>query len=211
MSSQLQSLLAELSGQPKLGDVKKRGKEIKKDHELALALWASGDFYPRMLATLIFDKKQLSEAFLETIADDMLSHQEQERNHLGDWMLANQLSKDKQLVALMETWCDHPSPVMRRWYWYHQARLRWMGRTPPPANSAELLARLEANMSNEVAEVQWAMNFCAGQIGIFEPALRPRCIALGERSGLYKDEKVAKNCTPNYLPEFIRIEVAKRQ
>ena len=28
--------------------------------------------------------------------------------------------------------------------------------------------------------------------------------------GLYKDEKVAKNCTPSYLPEFIRIEVAKR-
>jgi hypothetical protein len=37
-----------------------------------------------------------------------------------------------------------------------------------------------------------------------------RCIKLGKALGLYKDEHVAKNCTPSYLPEFIRIEVAKR-
>lgn len=27
---------------------------------------------------------------------------------------------------------------------------------------------------------------------------------------LNEDERVSKNCTPSYLPEFIRIEVAKR-
>ena len=34
---------------------------------------------------------------------------------------------------------------------------------------------------------------------------------LRKKLGLYKDEKGAKNCTPSYLPEFIRIEVAKRE
>ena len=34
---------------------------------------------------------------------------------------------------------------------------------------------------------------------------------MGKTLGLYKDEPVAKNCTPSYLPEFIRIEVAKRE
>lgn len=48
--------------------------------------------------------------------------------------------------------------------------------------------------------VQWAMNFCAGQIGILEPEYRSRCIALGEGVGLYKDEIVRKNCVPSYLP-----------
>jgi hypothetical protein len=53
------------------------------------------------------------------------------------------------------------------------------------------------------------MNFTAGQTGVFQPEYRQRCIALGERTGLYKDEMVAKNCTPSYLPAFISIQVAK--
>lgn len=53
------------------------------------------------------------------------------------------------------------------------------------------------------------MNFTAAQIGIFQEEYRSRCIALGERKGLYKDEKVAKNCTPNYLPKYIAIQVTK--
>ncbi len=60
-------------------------------------------------------------------------------------------------------------------------------------------------------EVQWAMNSCAGWIGVFESKLRPRCIKLGKKLGLYKDDPVPKNCTPSYLPEFIKIEAAKRE
>jgi len=54
------------------------------------------------------------------------------------------------------------------------------------------------------------MNFTAGWIGVYERKYRSRCIALGEKTGLYKDEMVSKGCTPNYLPEFIAIESSKR-
>jgi hypothetical protein len=63
---------------------------------------------------------------------------------------------------------------------------------------------------DEEPEVQWAMNFTAAQIGIFDEAFRSRSVALGEKTGLYKDEVVARGCTPNYLPSFIAIEVEKR-
>ena len=210
LSVRAKKIIAELDNEPKLGDIKKCGKEIKKDHDLAKELWSQGDYYPRLLATLIFDKKLLTEGELNKLASDLLTHEEDERNQLGDWLLANQLTKDRKLVALIETWQENPSPILRRWFWYYQARLRWMGKTPPPENSAELLDSLEAGMNIAEPEVQWAMNFCAGWIGIYEPQLRSRCVKLGQKLGLYKDEPVAKNCTPSYLPEFIRIEVAKR-
>lgn len=209
LSARATSLVAEIGENPKLGDLKKRGAEIKKDHELAMELWSTGEFYPRLLATLIFDKKLLSDEVLNELASDMLQHPPGERTQLADWLLANQLAKDKQLVSSMATWEKHPSPILRRWFWYHQARLRWVGQTPP-GNSAELLESLERDMAGAEPEVQWAMNFCAGQIGVHEPEYRSRCIQLGEAVGLYKDERVAKNCTPSYLPEFIRIEAAKR-
>lgn len=192
----------------RLGNLRKIAKTIKKDHELALELWATGGYQPRLLAILIMDKNLLTQEAIDSLAADMGDHDYDQRNQLADWLLSNQLTKSKKTVKLIETWESHPSPLLQRLYWYHQARLRWTGKTPPD-NSAALLESLEANMATAEPEVQWAMNFSAGQIGIHEPAYRAQCIALGERLGLYKDDPVPRGCTPNYLPEFIRIETDK--
>lgn len=210
LSVKAKKLVAEITnGNVKLGDLRTCAKAIKKDHDLARELWSTGEHYPRLLAALIFDPKLLTEKVVDQLASDVLRHDAEERNQLADWLLANQLAKDKKLVSRMTTWEKSPSPILRRWFWYHQARLRWVGQASP-GNSAELLASLENEMADAEPEVQWAMNFCAGQIGIHEPEFRSRCIKLGEELGLYKGDHVAKNCTPSYLPEFIRIEVAKR-
>ena len=209
VSNRAAEIASELNAEgTKLGDIKKLGKELKKDHDLAGELWATADFHPRLLATLIFDKNLLTQPVLDELAADMLAHSEIERNQLADWLLANQLMKSKRTAALIETWEENPSPMLRRLFWYHQARLRWTGKTQPN-NSAQLLESLERKLENEEPEVQWTMNFCACQIGLHEPAYRTRCIELGEKTGLYKDEPVARNCTPSFLPEFIRIESAK--
>lgn len=211
LSTRAKKLVAEITNRNvQLGDLKKRGKEIKKDHDLAMELWSTGDYYPRLLSSLIFDKKLLTENVIDQLASDVLQHNAKERNQLADWLLANQLAQDKKLASLVATWEKNPSPILRRLFWYHQARLRWTGQTPPD-NSANLLDSLENDMASAEPEVQWAMNFCAGQIAVHEPEFRSRCIKLGEALGLYKDEHVAKNCTPSYLPAFIRIEVAKRE
>jgi hypothetical protein len=138
----------------------------------------------------------------------MMVHEYDERLKLADWLLANQLTKTKKITALVESWEHHPSPILRRLFWYHQARLRWTGKTPPP-NTPLLLDSLKKEMAGEQPEVQWAMNFSAGQIGIYEPEYRSQCIELGETIGLYKGDPVPRGCTPDYLPDFIRIEAAK--
>jgi 3-methyladenine DNA glycosylase AlkD len=208
-STRAEHLVSEIAD-AKLGDIKRLAAEIKKDHELALELWATGAFRARLLAVLVFDKARLTQEAIDKLASDILAHDESEGAQLTDWLLANQLMKDRKLAALMETWEHNPSPILRRLFWYHQARLRWMGNAPP-GNTKELMESLEKGMTDAEPIVQWAMNFCAGQIGIHEPEYRSRCIALGERLGLYKDQKVPKNCVPSYLPEFIRIEAAKRE
>lgn len=192
----------------KLGDLRTIAKEIKKDHELAMELWSSENYLARQLAILIMDKKLLSQEVINQLDQDINKHSEDEKLQLIDWVMANQLAKDKKTAALMESWQNSPSSLQRRTFWYHQARLRWVGQTPPP-NTEELLSFIEKEIENELPEVQWAMNFTAAQIGVYQPEYRERCIALGERTGLYKDEMVAKNCTPSYLPEFINIQVAK--
>ncbi len=192
----------------KLGDLRKIAKEIKKDHQLAMELWSTGELLPRQLAILIMDKKVLTQDFIDHLDQGMQNHDYQERTQLADWLMANQLSKDKHTIALMESWEHSPSAMQRRIFWYYQARLRWTGQTPPD-NTEGLLSSIEEKIVKEAPEVQWAMNFTAAQIGIFESEHRARCISIGKQNGLYKDEVVPKGCTPSYLPEFIRIQVDK--
>lgn len=209
MLEQVEKLLVHLETVTKRGDLKKLAKSIKQDHDLAIKLWQSGGFNARLLAVLIMDKKQLDQPLTDSLAADMLVHTESEQNQLSEWLMANQLMKSKAAIDLLLTWRESDSAILRRLFWYHQARLRWAGQAPPN-NSAELLDYIESDLAKEAPQVQWTMNFCAAWIGIFQAEYRDRCIKLGEQLGLYKDEKVARNCTPSYLPEFIRIEVAKR-
>jgi 3-methyladenine DNA glycosylase AlkD len=208
-SSKAENVLSQINPKTKLGDLRKIAKDIKKDHELAMELWSTGRLFPRLLAILIMDNKRVSQDFINELDRDMQTHPLSERNQLMDWFMANQLTKDKKTIALIESWENSFSTLQRRVFWYYQARLRWTGQTPP-ANTPELLTKIEANIAKEEPEVQWAMNFTAGWIGIHEKQYRNRCVTLGEKTGLYKGEMVSKGCTPNYLPEFIAIESNKR-
>lgn len=194
----------------KFGDIKNIAKEIKKDHALALELWSTKSYFSRLLTTLILDKKLINQDLIDKFDNDMQIHSNDEKNHLMEWLMANQLSKDKSTIALILSWKKSKSSLQRRTFWYYQARLRWTGKIPPE-NTEELLSEIEKNIQHELPEVQWAMNFTAAWIGVFDEKNRNRCIKIGEKTGLYKDEVVSKGCTPSYLPLFIDIEVNKRK
>lgn len=208
LSAASQEIYAKLLN-AKLGDIKKIAKTIKKNHVMAEELWSVPEQASRLLAVLILDKKYLTQEKIEQMIQDIAQHSYDEKNQLTEWLMANQLMKSKKTIALLESWQSHSLSLLRRLFWYHQARLRWTGQTPPE-NTLTLLPIIETNMFNETPEVQWAMNFCAAQVGIHDHQYTDRCIALGEKAGLYKDEPFTKGCTPNYLPEFIRIEFDKK-
>ena len=211
LSTQAQKIHSQIStAGTKLGDLRKIAKEIKKDHRLAMELWSTGEHFSRLLATLIMDKKLLTQDLIDQLDQDIHGHPYDERIQIADWLMTNQLTKDKKTIGLIESWEQSPSAMQRRMFWYYQARLRWTGQTPPN-NTDDLLASIEEKIAKEEPEVQWAMNFTTGWIGVYDEAYRTRCIKLGEKLGLYKDEVVSRGCTPNYLPEFIAIEVDKRR
>lgn len=209
LSSKAENILGQISTKTKLGDLRKIAKNIKKDHDLAMELWAAGKLFPRLLAILIMDNKCISQDTINDLDRDMQAHPLAERNQIMDWLMANQLVKDKKTIALIDSWENSPAALQRRIFWYYQARLRWTGQTPPD-NTLELLTKIEAGIAKEQPEVQWAMNFTAGWMGVYDKQYRNRCIAIGKKTGLYKGQMVSKGCTPDYLPEFIAIESNKR-
>jgi len=192
------------------GTLKKLAKAVKQDHALAMELWATGNLNCRLTAVLIMDKARLDQQLVDALCDDMLEHPDTGgKTRIMEWLMANQLLKSAGGKRLVASWEHSPVALQRRTFWYQQARLRWTGKTAHD-NTEYLLDGLDARMADEEPEVQMMMNFTAGWIGVFMPEHRARCAALGERTGLYKDEVVPHGCTPGYLPEFIRVEAAKR-
>ena len=71
-----------------------------------MELWSSNFFFAQQLAILIMDKKYLSEDVIDKLINDVNRHNEKEKLQLVDWLMANQLTKDKKTIAVIELWKD---------------------------------------------------------------------------------------------------------
>jgi len=124
-----------------------------------------------------------------------------------DWMIANVIMKKAPLKKETTKWRSARSATKQRVFWSVQAR---SVRAENHELNEELLEHIEKELPTASGPVQWNMNWCAAQIGIADEGLRERCIALGERLGLYKDYPVSKGCTSPYLPIWIGSVVGKK-
>lgn len=183
-------------------------KSTGKNHALAQDLWATNRMNYCLLAVLIMDPQKIDTGCLATLVGDIEKLPEPEQEKLSEWLLANQLMNIKNIGDAIEPWGVEKSLVKQRMYWSYQARK--MRKDKQVSGKADqLLAVLEKEMAASPPSVQWTMNWCAAEIGILDEAQRERCIALGERLGLYKDYPVSKGCTSPYLPIWINAVVGK--
>jgi 3-methyladenine DNA glycosylase AlkD len=196
------ALIEKLDGiRPLNTRIRALAKEHGRDHAAALLLWKRGDFKSRMLALLLLDLKAVDLPLVDSlIADIEQVVDDKQRSQLVDWLIANVLMKKPPLKKEAATWRTAPSIIRQRVFWSVRAR---SVRADDRALNEELLGHIESDMAGAPRPVQWNMNWCAAQIGIADAELRGRCIALGERLGLFQDHPVPKGCTSPYLPLWI--------
>lgn len=206
--AEAQSLLERLdSTRPLNTGIRAIAKEQGKNPELAAYLWKNGGFSARMLSLLILDLKAVDVRYIEGMIADLESADGKEQSQLLDWLIANVIMKKAALKNETAKWRDDPSTLRQRVFWSVQAR---SVRAENHALNEQLLEHIERELPAASEKVQWNMNWCAAQIGIADERLRGRCIALGERLGLYRDYRVSKGCTSPYLPIWINAVVGKQ-
>lgn len=207
-ATEAQALLERLdSTRPNNTGIRNIAKEIGKNVELATHLWKSGGFSARMLSFLILDLKAVDVPRIEGMIADLEAVDGKEQSQLLDWLIANVIMKKAALKNETAKWRDDPSTLRQRTFWSVQAR---SVRAENHALNEQLLAHIEQALPAANEKVQWNMNWCAAQIGIADERLRDRCIALGERLGLYRDYPVSKGCTSPFLPIWIGSVVGKQ-
>jgi len=184
------------------GDVRKLASKIKTNHELALALWKTGNIDAQFLATLL-------------IKVDLLSADEMERIvksaswvWVADWLYSYVLKAHADKETLRKKWMTSDDRWTARAGW--QLTAGRVAKSPDGIDLEALLDRIEKEMAAAAPEVRWTMNMCLAEIGIHFPKHRKRALAIGEKLGIYRDYPCSKGCTSPFAPIWIN-EMVRRQ
>ena len=186
----------------KLGDLRTLAKRIKTDHELARALWNTGDPDARLLATLICRPKAFSPDELDTMV------REARTPKLLDWLVSYVVKASRHAEDLRLRWKDDPDPLIGRAGW--SLTVDRVVKKPQGLDLSALLDQIEAEMKAAPRPKQWSMNHCLAEIGIRNADLRARAVDIGERLEVLKDYPASPGCTPPFAPLWIA-EMVRRQ
>lgn len=185
-----------------LSQLRALAKRLKTQHELALALWATGDTAARLLATLICRPKLFSADELDLMVREIGSPK------LLDWFIVNVIKPGRHAEELRLRWKDEDELV---------GRAGWSLITDRVVKNAEgldleaLLDQIERELRQTPEDKQWPMNHCLAEIGIHHPQWRKRAIAIGEKLKVLIDYPASPGCTPPYVPLWIAEMVRRRE
>ncbi len=186
----------------RLGDIRKLAMRSNGNHELALALWKTGNIDARLLAILLIKPKDLSADEMDRMVRSASFAQ------VADWLNSYVVKKHPDKETLRQKWMAAADPWAARAGWSLTSER--IGKSPNGLDLPALLERIESAMGDAPPEVQWTMNFCLAGIGIHFPKYRTRAIAVGDALGVYRDYPVSKGCTSPFAPIWIN-EMVRRQ
>ena len=188
----------------KRGDIRVVAEKIKTDHELALALWQTGNIDAQFLATLVIKPGNLSADQMDRMVRSVTFV------WVADWLNSYVVAQHPDKESLRQAWMatkeKHPMAARAGW----RLTADRVEENPDGLDLPALLDRIESEMGNAAPEVQWTMNSTLAQIGIHFPKLRKRAIFIGETLGIYRDYPVSKGCTSPFAPIWIKAMVARQ-
>lgn len=185
-----------------LGDIRKLAKKIKTNHELATALWDTGNVDAQFLAALLIQPKKLSAKEMDRMVRSISFVR------VADWLISYVVRQHPDKESLRQQWMTESDRWAARAGWDLTAER--VGKRPDGLDVPALLDRLESELAHAKPEVQWTMNNTLAGIGIHFPKQRKRAIAIGEQLGIYRDWPVSKGCVSPFAPTWINYMVNQK-
>ncbi|MBI5380488.1 MAG: DNA alkylation repair protein [Opitutae bacterium] len=160
-------------------------KPHRRDHPLALALWASGIFEARTLAFLIDDPKQVTVAQMEAWAADF------DNWATVDGCCIHLFRKTPFARAQADAWSQRPEEYIKRAGFTLMATLAVHAKDFPDAVFLDWLPVIARAADDERNFVKKAVNWALRQIGKRNPALRRAALATA-RELVKRDSRAAR-------------------
>ena len=179
-------------------------KKIKTDHELAVALWESGNHDARMLAGMIADPRRLDAETLDAWAKGL-------RNYV-----------ETDVLGGLAVQAPHPRETMARWMasdsewtaaagWRILAHVAADGDGLPDEYFERFLTTIERDLHDSPNRVRHQMNGALIAIGIRNPALQKKAEAAAARIGKVEVDHGETDCQTPEAIGYIRKAVARKE
>lgn len=184
-----------------LGKLQKR---IKRDHALAIDLWASGYFEARVLAAQIADPEAADGRMLDAWAKDLSGPA------VCDYF-AGLVVKTRLARQRAEKWAKSKDEWLGRAGWSAIGRLAMEENDLPDAFFEEHLEIIEREIHRSRNRVREAMNTTLIAIGLRNPALEAKAVAAAKRIGKVEVDHGETECkTPDAVAYIARAWARKR-
>ena len=180
-------------------------KQIKTNHELAKALWATKNADARNLAVKIADPAQFTEKELDAMVKD--------QNWYGSCdMLSGLIGKTKFAQKKAEEWIDSKSEWISRTGWNLIGGLAFEPKSDfSDAYFEKHLKRIEKEIHSEKNYTRHAMNMTVICIGARNEKLRKLAEAAAKRIGKVDVDHGETDCkTPDVIPYIAKIWARKK-
>jgi 3-methyladenine DNA glycosylase AlkD len=186
----------------KHGDIRALAKKIQPGDELATSLWETGNVDAQLLAALLIKPKALPAEQVDRLVRSVSFA------HVADWLISYVVKPHADKEALRRKWMADDDRWAARAGWALTAER--VVKSPDGLDLPALLDRIESEMGAADPVVQWTMNSALAEIGIRNPELRKRAIAVGEKLGIHRDYPCPKGCTSPFAPIWINAMVSRQ-
>lgn len=188
-----------------MAELKVLHKKIKVDHALALALWESGNYDARYLATFIADPKQADPALLDRWVADV-------DNYGITDAFVGFAARTAHIRAKAEAW----TPVEEEWRgragWHLLSHLAAHDTSLPDGYFLAYLPQIEARIHTAKNRIRDAMNMAVINIAVRNPALEAAAIATAKRIGKIDVDHGETSCeTPDAIAYIGKIKARAAQ
>jgi 3-methyladenine DNA glycosylase AlkD len=155
--------------------LRKLARALGRNHDLALALWATQVHEARLLATMVAEPKRLTVAQMEAWARDFDSWD------LCDGACSNLFCRTALAWEMAPAWAAREEEFVRRAGFVLMATLAVHQKAAPDAAFLAFFPLLERYAPDERNFVKKAVNWALRQIGKKNPALREQALGLARR------------------------------
>jgi len=165
-----------------VGDLRDMGKEIGKDHKLAIALWKSGWYEARMLVPFIDDPELVTPKQMDAWAKDF-----------DNWAICDALcfhlfDKTPHAWAKINAWAKRNEEFVRRASFALLASVALHDKKAPDAPFVKSFALIERYATDERNFVKKAVSWALRGIGKRKsPALKKKAIVVARRLAKSED------------------------
>ncbi|MBN1536645.1 MAG: DNA alkylation repair protein [Anaerolineales bacterium] len=172
-------------------------KQIKTNQSLAEALWASGNYDARILATMVADPAKMGDSIMNAWIPDL-------DNYVLCDAFAKLTAKSPLARQKMVEWMQSTDEWICRAGWIVLTRLAMHDKSLPNNFFESYLSTIERDIHNAKNWVRDAMNKALIAIGIRNDVLRPQALAVSARIGKVEVDHGETNCKTPDAAQYIQ-------